>query len=313
MEHIQTLLEGIDDLKHHLTDRDYIKLMNALTKMNEIVKKNILYDDDDDQSLSSIPLSQDEWPHRQAHLLQDHLELDHFIQEDTHLPYILEQYFELRDILQFEFDNFIKQNNLPSHFSISSFNIIDYIAYNQLHHGSCNCSNLEFCTDTTLNFLKCKNILKIILNYPLLCIIYYKLRFLNYDTVIHDIHKYHLFSFDGTFKYESNFDTQIIIQHIKSSLAIINFLYEQNIKVLSILHIYYFLCNYGFKIIFDNEKFRITIYNKIKTEMLSIIGIQNTNIWAQSLHFNPNIFHNILHNIEILFPSLLIQPIGDIV
>jgi hypothetical protein len=272
MEHLHVLAEGIDILKHNMTDGEYLTLMNALSQL-----KNIITNDNNNHRDREIVVEND--------------------------PYMLEQFLEIRNTLEQEILDFIAENKLPDDFINSSFNIIDSIAYNQLNNTTCNCTDMHFCNNTIQNFIKCKNIQKLILNNPLLCVLYYhQSNTISINEVYNDINKYNLFTFDGTIIKKNHIDKEIVMNHIKGCLNIFTFFnHYTNMQVVCFLHIYYIICNFAFELLNEYEKFRLICYEKIKTELIKHTTISELDELSRKINFNNNIFNIILHNIEELF------------
>ncbi len=288
MEHVQTLLEGIDDVKHYLTDRDYIKLMNALTKLNDIVKEAIQDNDDYSDTYSDF----------------SYLNFHRHNIEEEKIGYILDEYNDIYSNIENEFTEFMNKNNLPAEFLQSSFNIMEYVAYNQSNIGQCNCSGLEFCSDSITNFLKCKNIQKIILYNPLLCVIHYKLRNLDINLIFTQINTFHIFSFNPNIIINMEDNENTIVIFIRSCLNFMTSIYNRLDKVLVIISMFNYICKNGYYILYKFPHFRNTVYNKIATEMSTPDALFEINFLADKLHFNNNIFQTILHNMSILFPDI---------
>ncbi len=282
MEHLHTLIDGIDGVKEHLTDNEYLKLMNAVGKLGEII--NTKSDIDDDDSISN-----DE----ETDILDDNED-----EPDVEINIVdIELLLKTIDENELLFRNYMNENNLPADFINSKFNVINKSAYNYVNNKTCNCEEDELCTNN--NLLSCKNYQNIILKFPLIHIITRDCSNC-INGVCNDINKYNLFSFDGSITISNNTTSEIFTKY---SIILMDIVTNANIEntVLLFINLFYYIFENG-HLLLENESLKECCCNKLLIEVNNQSITQHLPYWSNLLNIDSNIINNMINNlIELKF------------
>jgi hypothetical protein len=285
MEQLSILVNGIDDVKEHFLDGTYLELMNAISKLHEIIENYQSDNQSSDDDISDYNSDYD---------IDDE-------DEDEEEPEIemvdIESFLELRNYNENLLSQFIINNNLSNDFINSKFNLIDRVCNNYLNNNiKCNCCGDKYCSNSYESFINCKNIQKAVLNYPLLLVIYYSNQYID-NEVIDDINKYKLFQFDGKIN-KNKYNYQY--NNIGNIINLIPKLEISKLKLLLFVQICYLTCN-NYLFLNNNIKYRNSIFNKIINENNSEINKNNIKYWNEKLNINQNIFDNMINSFRETF------------
>ncbi len=281
MEHLHTLINGIDNVKEHLTDHEYILLMSAISKLNEIISEN-----DNNTSYSSDDIDDIDENNIESY---DIIDIDLFL--------------DIIDNNESILMNFIKEKNLSNDFINSKFNIIHKSAYNCVIQKTCNCKDkFEVCINNTMN---CRNYQNFIINNPINYLINERFNNDNYPFIVEDIKKYNMFLVTGQInKNETNIDDRTTVCNTKIMLEISELL-DSNYKVLNFINLINYIFNNCYKQYILNDNFRKTLYNKLITDGNCDTLKQHLPFWANLFNFDLNIINIMTNNLTDQFKELL--------
>jgi hypothetical protein len=281
MEHLHTLINGIDSVKDHLSDKDYLELMNAVGKLGELIN--------DTKSVSDLEsVSDDSDDDNDDNNENDDNDIDidiDIIDIDLLLKTIDEN--------EIYFKNYINEKNLPEDFINSKFNIINKNSYFYVSNKTCNCKEEDDLCDATI-IMSCKNYQKIILKYPLYHIVTRDCS--NCANVIcNEINKYNLFSFDGSIKTSNNTNGEKFSKYASYLMNMINHSDALN-KVLLFINFFSYIFENG-HLLLENEKMKEACCNKLLTEGNNETISEHLPHWSQLLNFEPNIINIMINNL----------------
>ncbi len=279
MEHLHILLNGIDTVKEHMSDVEYLKMMDAIGKLSQIINSQ---DDSDNYSESYYSDNESE------------------ISEDDEEVSVLDIDMLLETINNNEivFNNFMKENNLSDDFKLSKFNVINQSAFNYVTHNTCKCCDEnEICYENIDNLYNCKNYQSFILKFPAIHLFVKRNCEGCNETIIEDINKYKLFEFDGKIKFNDiNKDT--FANFIRAMISITNNI-EGKYQIILFFNIFHFLFNYG-NILLQEKKLKLSIYNKLLSEKDKHSMKEYSPYWANVLYFDKNIYNRLIESLEAL-------------
>lgn len=281
MEHLHTLINGIDSVKEHLTDNEYLELMKAIGKLSEMIN-------DDTKSVSELNSVSD-----------DDEEPDEEPEEDEEEPeddiniIDIDLLLKIIDENELVFRTYMTKKNLSEDFINSKFNIINKNAYNYLYNKTCNCKeDYELCVDSDI--LNCKNYQKFILKFPLIHIV---TRDCSHcvEVVCNEINKYNLFSFDGTINKLNEIQSELFGKYSGTLMNMLNNVTSVN-KILLFMNIFSYIFENGHLLI-ENEKFKDCCSNKLLTEGTNDVFNQHFPYWSNLLNINSNIINIMINNL----------------
>ncbi len=285
MEHLHVLINGIDDIKEHLTDSDYLKLMNAIGKLGEIIDsqsseelESVYEDSDEELDNDNLSENSDDSNISEPQEEFEHIDID-LLLETIHNNELL-------------FTTFMNEKNLSEDFINSKFNVINRNAYNYITNKTCNCTNdYDLCIDTDL--VNCKNYLKYILKFPLIHIITRDCENC-IRSVCNDINKYNLISFDFSINTLNNTQGEIFGKYSNSLMNIINNVSSKN-KALIFINLFSYLFENGHLLV-ENEDLKECCCNKLLNGDYSMT-FREIPYWSDLLNFNPNIINIMINNL----------------
>ncbi len=290
-------INTIENIKNELRDADYLLFMNSLKEINTFMtfKKDRLSDYDEEED-------------NYYNYEEDNNDNDN---EEDNCIIDMDELLQVIDSNNSIIMNFIQENNLPNDFLNSVFNISNKAAYNYLYYGACSCDDdIISCNMNCNNYLKCKNIQKYILNYPLNFIIYNEYNYNDYIRIVEDIKKYNLFSFDG--KINDKFNIEYIMDESKMNKNIIKNIINQielqsnnlsyNNQVIQFINIISIIFQKEYHLL-TNPNLRQAIYSKLMVQFNNETVIEVIHYWANKLNFNPNIIEIITSSIFKYFPE----------
>ncbi len=299
MENLHVIINIIDNYKEHMSDNDYLQLMNSLGKIGEVINSKSYSDidsdsdseyDSDNDSISIIN-SSDEDDEQSINSDDEQSSDDEICVIDVDL--LLER-INKNEII---FNNFMKENNLPEEFRTSKFNIIYQSAYNYITNNTCDCDNdYKLCYK---DYNNCKNYQNFILVFPMMHLFVKNECPCCVELITEDINKFKLFQFDGKIKL-NKIEENIYTSYISSIMKIIDDInsYEhKNYVVLLLISMLKYIFNYG-DIIVNNEKYKESIISKLNESNNSNSIPNHILIWSNIFNFNPNILNIMMSSLQ---------------
>ncbi len=287
MEFLHTLVNGIDSVKEHLSDNEYLNMMNAIGKLGEIINKEQDDSDDNGSELESVIETDDE----ESEVDDEEPEVDDSNSDDNII--VLDLFLEVMNNNELVFNKYISDKNLPEDFINSRFNMISKSAYNYIINKTCNC-NEEYDLCSGENLLSCKNYQSFILKFPLIHIITQDCEHCKI-IISNQINKYNLISFDGNINTSNNTPDEFFNKYSNVLIKLINNVSPQD-QVLLLINFFLYLFENGHLII-KSDKLKQCCWNKLLTEGTNPTLIQHMPYWANLLDFNPDIINNMVNNL----------------
>jgi hypothetical protein len=282
MEHLHTLINGIDNLKEHMTDNEYLNLMTAISKLNEIISS---YDDVSNNDTESYYDEEEEEEYEEEEI--EVIDVD-----------LLLETIKNNEII---FNNFIIQkklsDDLRDNFILSKFNVINQTSYNYITNKTCNCKDeFETCNDIN-NLYNCRNYQNLILQFPIVHLIVKRNCPCCNDKIIEEINKYNLFEIDGKIK-SNNIEINIFKKKISLLLNMMQKIHENKYQVILFICIYDYIFNYKDFINYNN--LRESMLNKLKTEGIKDSANEYVPYWSNIFNFDKNIINIMINSLESL-------------
>jgi hypothetical protein len=280
MEHLHKLVNGIYNLKEHMTDNEYLEMMTSINKLNEIISS---YDNDTESYYSDDDYEEE------------------YIEEEEEIEVTdVDLLLEIINNNEIVFNNYLNNlsADLKDDFISSKFNVINQTAYNYITNKTCNCQNeIEVC-DNIDNLYSCKNYQSFILQCPIVHLIVKRKCPCCNDKIIDDINKYKLFEFDGKIKF-NNIEETIFKNKIASLMNMMPKLDDNKYRVLLFICIYYYIFTNG-NIIINNNNFKEAIFNKLQTDGKKETAITYIPYWSNIFNFDKNIIDIMINNLQSL-------------
>ncbi len=288
MEHLHIIVDTIDSFKEHLTDNQYFEVMKSVSKLHEIIDNQ-----DDDSDLSSVVSETESDINTESDIdIQNEMDI---IDIDLLLSITHKKQMKLLE--------YMISNNLPEDFLTSSFNLSEKAAYNYVTNQECTCENDKFCNSSLYSFVRCRNIDNIIMNHPLLLVIYKNCCECCTHRAIYDINKYNLFSFDGNFNKNPLTQKQNFINNMKFLLDF-NHNINSLLKGVNFINIYYYILNNGYNILKEEHGFRNSVYNRIFENLNEDLTNDIVDKWLTEFNIRPDLFQVIVDNLKAEFSDL---------
>ncbi len=282
MEHLHTLINGIDNLKEHMTDNEYLQLMSSISKLSEIINS---YDNNsENESIYSDSSNNDEQEDEEEEI--EIVDVDLLLETIKHNEIV--------------FNNFMKNvpDELKDDFLSSKFNVINQNAFNYIQNNTCDCKDeLDLCNDIN-NLYSCKNYQSFILQYPIVHLIVKRNCACCVNSIIEDINKYHLFQIDGKIKFNT-VDEKMFNKTITSLMNMMPKINDSKYQIILFLNIFNFVFNNG-NILIKNDKFKEAVLNKLKTDGKYGVATENTLYWSNIFNFDKNIIDIMISNLTVL-------------
>jgi hypothetical protein len=285
MEYLHVLINGIDNVKQYMSDKEYLTLMNSISKLNEIITSNELVDSDDSDDLDDSVYSVDSVDSIDS--------VDNYSNDDNIDILDIDLLLETINDNETVFNNYMIENNLPDDFRSSKFNVIYSSAYNYVSNKRCKCQNeYDLCDYFLINFINCKNYQRLILKCPIIqeTIVNFE-NIESNNSVFDDINKYNLFQFDAKINKLNNIDEKIFSSVLKLLLNLMNECENYpKYQVILFITMYCYMFKYGGKLL-QHPTLVECSYNKLISESEGMSMKTYLPSWAAKFNFDPNILN----------------------
>jgi hypothetical protein len=286
MEHLHKLVNGIDNLKEHLTDNEYLELMTSISKLNEIISSY-----NDDSSNDAYDEEEEYEEEYESDTEEEEIDID-IVNVDLLLETI-----KNNEIVFNDYKNNLS-DDLRDEFIKSQFNVITQTAYNYITNKTCNCKDGKEICNNIYDLYNCKNYQHLILQCPIVHLIVKNNCPCCVDTIIEDIKKYNMFQLDGQLKLK-NIEENIFANTMLSLMNLIPQIFDNKYQIILFLGIYNYVFNYS-NILITNVSFKEVVLNKLQTNSKKESTIEHVPFWASIFNFDKNIINIMIDNLEIL-------------
>jgi hypothetical protein len=297
MEHLHKLVNGIDNLKEHMTDNEYLELMTSISKLNEIISS---YNDDTNDS-SNDAYDDEEEDEYESDTEDDNDEEEEEIEIDIDIDIVdvdlLLETIKNNEIVFNDYKNNLS-DGVKDEFIKSRFNVINQTAYNYITNKTCNCKDGKEICNNVNDLHNCKNYQYLILQCPIVHLIVKNNCPCCVDTIIEDIKKYNMFQLDGQLKFK-NIEENIFANTLSALMNLMQQMYNNKYQIILFLSIYNYVFNYS-NILITNVSFKETVLNKLQTNGKKESTIEHVPFWADIFNFDKNIINIMINNLETL-------------